>query len=64
MIQKGKKTYYIFPGPGSQPSNRRPGDAVIIEARSPPNESRHMEKPQIPVAILAAWPAKRNNAHA
>ena len=29
-----------------------PGDAVLMEARSQPNESMHMEKPQIPVAIL------------
>src|SRR6476660_3180431 len=29
-----------------------PGDAVLMEARSQPNESMHMEKPQVPVAIL------------
>src|SRR4029077_17763701 len=29
-----------------------PGDAVPTEARSQPDESIHMKKPQIPVAIL------------
>ena len=29
-----------------------PGDAALTEAQSQPNESMHMKKPQIPVAIL------------